>query len=85
MNDLWSYSIETNEWTWVSGNNTNNILGNYGTKGESSPDNYPGGRFSSISWTDELNYNLWLFGGIVFNSAGNRYRNDLWSFNIECI
>ena len=69
LNDLWSYSIETNEWTWVSGNNTNNTLGNYGTKGEPSINNYPGGRRESNSWFDPSNKTIWLFGGNGYSES----------------
>jgi beta-lactamase regulating signal transducer with metallopeptidase domain len=33
FNDLWKYSPLANQWTWVSGNNTVNVTGVYGTKG----------------------------------------------------
>ena len=52
LNDLWKYSISNNEWTWISGNNTINQNGIYGTQGISSSNNIPGSRYSSISWID---------------------------------
>ena len=42
LNDLWKYS--NGEWTWISGNNIIKSPGIYGTKGISSPSNYPGAR-----------------------------------------
>ena len=33
LNDLWKYDRTNNEWTWVSGSNTVNQAGIYGTKG----------------------------------------------------
>jgi hypothetical protein len=71
FNDLWKYSPSTNEWTWVSGNNTgfgNYIPGVYGTQGIPSTVNYPGRRDSSVSWMDGF---LWLFGGFGLSNDGN--------------
>jgi N-acetylneuraminic acid mutarotase len=41
LNDLWKYDPSTNLWTWVSGDNTHNQPGVYGTKGVPSPNNQP--------------------------------------------
>ena len=49
------------EWTWVSGSDTINQAGTYGTKGTPAASNIPGGRPRSISWID-LGGNFWLFG-----------------------
>ena len=54
----------------MSGNNTINVNGVYGTKGVSSPSNYPGGRHGSVSWIDSTG-SLWIFGG--FGYATTRY------------
>jgi len=75
LNDLWAFNPSTNEWTWVSGSNTDggectsefNIKGCtpsgvYGTLGVPGAANIPGGRHSAVSWTDNSG-NLWLFGG----------------------
>ena len=67
LNDLWRYS--SNEWTWMGGNSTSNVIGVYGTKGTSSPSNYPGGRYNSVSWIDSSGA-LWLFGGQGIDSTG---------------
>jgi len=81
LNDLWEYSISNNEWTWISGNNTIDQFGIYGTQGISSSNNIPGSRYSSISWIDSSNNNLWLFGGYGFKDDGQEgYLNDLWSY-----
>jgi N-acetylneuraminic acid mutarotase len=75
-----------NEWTWVSGSNSAEANGVYGTQGVSAASNVPGARSSALSWTDS-DGNLWLFGG--FNCtlpfcglAGGNY-NDLWEFNLS--
>ena len=52
LNDLWRYDPETNQWTWVSGSNTINQAGVYGTKGVPDAANVPGARDGSISWID---------------------------------
>ena len=67
--------------TWVSGSNKIYNYGVYGTKGTAHSDNVPGGRHSSISWTDSSG-NLWLFGGWGHDGvAGYGGLNDLWKFD----
>ena len=68
MNDLWKYS--NGEWTWISGNNTVNTPGIYGTKGISSSSNYPGARYSQVGGVDSSG-SFWLFGGLGYDSNGN--------------
>jgi len=78
LNDLWRYDPATLEWTWVSGSNTMNQVGTYGTKGTAAPSNVPGGREAAVSWLDS-NGNLWLFGGSGYDAVGlGGYLNDLW-------
>lgn len=77
LNDLWKFNPNTNLWTWVSGDNTTNASGNYGTMGVSGSTNMPGARSESQGWVG-ANGDLWLFGGIYF---GN-YFNDLWKFDV---
>jgi N-acetylneuraminic acid mutarotase len=79
LNDLWKW--DGSNWTWVSGANTVNQSGTYGTKGTSAPANIPGARRLSISWIDSTG-NLWLFGGFGLDSAGSASRlNDLWKWD----
>lgn len=90
LNDLWEYSPDTREWTWVSGSNVANAAGVYGIEGVASADNVPSARGNASSWIDASG-NLWLFGGagppVTFGSpaAGygvmTPYLNDLWVFN----
>jgi hypothetical protein len=77
LNDLWMYSLATNEWTWVSGNDLVGQLGVYGTKGTADPSNIPGARSRPVSWID-LSGNLWLFGG---TGPDYDHFNDLWKFD----
>jgi N-acetylneuraminic acid mutarotase len=81
LNDLWRYSPATGQWTWVSGANTVNALGVYGTQGMAAAANVPGARDSSLSWIDSAG-NLWLFGGGGYDSAGTADDlNDLWRYS----
>ncbi|MCY7422822.1 MAG: hypothetical protein LH478_13915, partial [Chitinophagaceae bacterium] len=82
LNDLWKYNISTNQWVWLQGDSTANTTGGvYGTQGTQSALNKPGGRNSSVSWTDATG-NLWLFGGYGYASGGtNTYLNDLWKLS----
>ncbi len=78
LNDLWKFD---GTWHFVSGSNTVNQGGVYGTKGTPAASNRPGGRYCSVSWTDS-DGNFWLFGGVGRDSAVNEgYLNDLWKFN----
>jgi hypothetical protein len=85
FNDLWQFNPSTKEWTWVSGSNTINGKGVYGTQGVASTNNVPGARgaqgIAAERWIDS-NGNLWLFGGQGFDSAGVQGSlNDLWEFS----
>jgi len=69
-------------WTWLSGSNSINQLGVYGTQGVASPDNTPGARVSPVSAVD-LSGNFWLFGGYGNDSANAQGGdlNDLWEYS----
>ena len=88
-NDLWEYSPSSNLWTWVSGGSTLAnatgvyMTGTWGTMGEESSANTPGGRTDAARWVDSAG-NLWLFGGWGSDAAGNLgYLNDLWEFDVS--
>lgn len=79
LNDLWQFDGAT--WIWVSGDDTADLSGVYGTKGVASDTNIPGGRDGSVSWIDR-DGNLWLFGGEGYDSLGDGgFLNDLWKFD----
>jgi len=81
LNDLWKFDPATLEWTWVSGSNTVNKAGGYGTQLTAASANVPGAREAAVSWCDS-NGKLWLFGGYGYNSAGTiGHLNDLWKFD----
>ena len=61
-------------------NSTNPQPGIYGTLGIAAASNAPGARFSDVTWIDGSG-NLWLFGGIGYDSTGVRSSlNDLWRY-----
>src|SRR5574337_1752780 len=80
FNDLWKFDPSTGYWTWVSGSDTANQMGNYGTQGVPASTNIPGARDQAVSWID-ANGKLWLFGGFGFSSNGKGHLNDLWKFD----
>jgi N-acetylneuraminic acid mutarotase len=75
FNDLWKYNA--GQWTWVSGANTMNQVGTYGTMGLGAAGNVPGARAGSMSWVDAKG-NFWIFGGYDPN---NGWFNDLWEYS----
>lgn len=83
---LWKYDPNSgstyNQWTWMKGPSNLNQLGVYGTKGVSSPTNFPGARgWGALTWTDTSG-NLWLFGGLGYSATGGKgYLNDLWKYD----
>jgi hypothetical protein len=77
LNDLWSYSPSSGEWTWQSGSSSTGASGVYGTKGVGATTNVPGARQSAGGWIDSSN-NLWLFGG--GNNGASTNWNDLWRY-----
>jgi Secretion system C-terminal sorting domain/Kelch motif/Galactose oxidase, central domain len=79
LNDLWKYNPASNNWTWVSGDNSLEQVGLYGTKGVANTTNKPGSRYLSTSWVDNNN-NLWLFGGYGYDEANTGNLNDLWKY-----
>jgi hypothetical protein len=79
LNDLWKYSA--GGWAWISGSDTFNQGGTYGTQGIAAAGNAPGARFGAASWIDASG-NFWLFGGSGVDSNGNCcvFFNDLWEY-----
>lgn len=79
LNDLWMYDPATGMWTWMSGSNTAEQFGTYGTLGTAAPDNVPGARGMATGWADPSG-NLWLFGGFCnFGNPCGKF-NDLWKY-----
>jgi hypothetical protein len=88
INDLWKYNSSTGQWNWMSGSNTVNATGSYGTQGSPSTSNVPRARAMSVGWSDK-NGNLWLLGGSIItasmqtfeNSEVEYLKNDLWEYH----
>lgn len=92
LNDLWEYSSTTHQWTWVSGSNTADQNGVYGTLADSnltlnaSATNMPGSRWGAVGWVDpdsSAGTNLFLFGGFGFGSNSTQptgFLNDIWEY-----
>lgn len=80
LNDLWKFSTENYQWTWVKGDST--LLQNavYGTQGTAAAANKPAPTYSGVSWSDTSG-NLWLFGGYGYQSGAYGYQNALWKYN----
>ncbi len=78
LNDLWRFTPGTGQWTWMSGADTVNSAGKYGTQGSAAPGNVPGARSAAAGWTDSAG-NLWLFGGNSLNGVSDWF-NDLWMY-----
>lgn len=82
INDMWKYSIATNEWTWVKGDSIPNQRAVYGTRGVENASNTPGGRMVYPNWKDEYG-NLWCFGGYEYWNSGQTNKLDFWKFNVQ--
>jgi N-acetylneuraminic acid mutarotase len=80
LNDLWKF--DGKNWTWISGDKSENRNADYGTKGIANKSNKPGGRYSCVSWIDSDD-NLWLFGGAGYTEVRTSQLNDLWKFDGE--
>ena len=81
LNDLWMYDPATNQWTWVSGDNTVDHVGVFGTQGTASASNNPGGIHGATGWIDPTG-KLWLFGGTGHDAVGTLgMLNDLWKYD----
>lgn len=83
FNDLWKYSVSTNQWTWMSGPQyLTDQNGQFGTQGIPSTSNYPSARGNgSICWVDNTGM-FWLYAGegIDANNATG-IMSDLWRYD----
>ena len=81
--DLWKFFPTINEWAWIKGTGIiNHQRPIYGTLGVPSINNTPGQRSEIYSWVDTSG-NLWLFGGIGYDTAfigSSVSYNDLWKY-----
>ncbi|HEX8881227.1 MAG TPA: kelch repeat-containing protein [Candidatus Acidoferrum sp.] len=80
LNDLWEF--KGGQWVWVSGGNTANQNGVFGTQTLAAAGNVPGSRWGAVGWTDGSN-NLWIFGGWGYGSKITQptgFLNDVWEY-----
>lgn len=80
LNDMWRYDAVANQWTWIGGDKLRDQKAVFGVQGVAAAANKPGSRYVSSSWND-LNGELWLFGGYGYDAVDAGYLNDLWKFN----
>lgn len=78
LNDLWSFDLLTNQWTWESGSSTTNAVGVYGSLGNSSGTTVPGARAGAVSWKLS-DGTLLLFGG----QGSTGHFNDVWAYDTD--
>ncbi len=76
LNDLWRW--DGLRWTWISGANSADVEGYFGTRGVAAPANVPPGRSAAASWVDGDGA-FWIFGGSGGYTVG--LRNDLWRWD----
>lgn len=82
LNDLWSFNVDTLQWTWRSGSQLIATPGVYGTQKVAAAGNYPGGR-TDLGMTIDKNDNIWIFGGYGSPStATDAGLDDLWKYDI---
>lgn len=81
-NDLWKYTPQNNQWTWINGDNQPSQTSITGTQGVSHPQNKPGSRWGASSFTDTEG-NFWLFGGGGYSTSPSTpgRLNDLWKYS----
>lgn len=91
LNDLWKLSTASDQWVWTGGSaimpgtssGVNGVFSSYGTLGQPSTVNIPGGRDSAGAWTDASG-NFWLFGGNGIDLKGQSVQlSDLWMFSLS--
>jgi len=83
--DLWQF--DGTNWKWVTGPNTTNQKGTYGTKGTGDVANTPGARQDAVAWIDNQGA-FWIFGGYGYDSAGTlgglgdfwKFANGMWTW-----
>jgi N-acetylneuraminic acid mutarotase len=81
LNDLWEF--KGGQWIWISGSDTANQTGTYGTQLVAAAANTPGSRWGAVGWSDAKG-SLWIFGGWGYDSDsthGTGFLNDIWEYN----
>jgi hypothetical protein len=84
LSDLWIFKVDIGQWAFIHGSPYVDQMGNYGTKGQDSPYNNPGGRTHITSFMDERNRIFYIFygHGLADQNPIPGYLNDGWKFSI---
>jgi len=78
-NDLWKYNMNSNLWTWESGDSSFDILGKYGIKNQYSNSNNPSAKVGAFGISDTSG-SLMLIGGMKIQNSNYYINNDIWIF-----
>lgn len=81
MQDLWTYNVTNQTWTWIGGSLNTDTIGNYGVLNVPAATNLPGGRSGHQMVIHPRSGVIFLFGGISYTSNVDTYWNDLWQLD----
>eukprot|EP01122_Echinamoeba_exundans_P009785 TRINITY_DN3520_c0_g1_i5.p1 TRINITY_DN3520_c0_g1~~TRINITY_DN3520_c0_g1_i5.p1 ORF type:complete len:584 (-),score=64.32 TRINITY_DN3520_c0_g1_i5:1438-3189(-) len=76
--NLWTYRVDSSQWTWMGGSNVREGPGVYGQLGVPAATNQPVGRAGALSWFDNATQELWLSGGYTFSGI----LSDMWKHDL---
>ena len=80
LNDLWRYNPVTKRWTWMSGSDTSEQAGVYGTKGVAAAANVPGARMTAFPG-QTAQVTCGCSGATAIQSRHSGHLNDLWRYD----
>lgn len=82
LNDLWTYSTTTGQWTWINGSSTVEPPASYGLLGITTPANTPGGYASTnVASVDAAGHLLLMGGtGLPDSSITGGLLNATWQY-----
>ena len=66
---MWIFNTTSGWWTWMSGSNTINQVGVYGTQGMASVNNQPGARYRHSMVIHLSGQLIFVFGGWGYDTA----------------
>jgi hypothetical protein len=81
MNDLWMFDISRLEWTWLSGNTSDNVGGTYNAKGVPSILYYPSTRQDHSMSLDPKENTIYIFGGNFQATTTGWFLHDEFVFD----
>lgn len=80
LNDLWRFNLATGQWTWLSGSDTPDAKGVYGTLGTPAATNSPGARNAHVGGITS-DGRFYFSGGYGYDSSGRDSLNDVWLYD----